>query len=61
MTYDLVTQITTTQLVHRDQFRIIRRDWPVLAEHKCPGPMQWAAIPPPPLRIEEMELDDIPY
>jgi hypothetical protein len=60
MTYDYVTFITSSQLIHRDQFRIVYRDWPVFAEHRCPGPIPWTAIPPPP-RTEDVQLHEIPY
>lgn len=48
MTYDLVKYAGQFELINRDQWRIRRRDWPVVADHKCPGPIPWAAIPPPP-------------
>jgi hypothetical protein len=55
MTYDLVTIGRHCELIARDQFRITRRDHPVLATHQCPGPVPWANIPPQ--RIEEKNDD----
>ena len=45
-TYDLATFAMRPELIWRDPCRILRRDWPVLATHRCPGPVPYFAIPP---------------
>lgn len=59
MTYDLAEIAGHRELIYRDQHRITQRTWPVLPEHKCPGPIPWTGIPPP-LTEVTTELDDEP-
>lgn len=60
-TYDLVTIASRPQLIHRDQHRILTRDWPVLATHQCPGPVPFTAIPPQCHRKENNDNGTIPF
>lgn len=57
-TYDLVTIAAHQELFRRDQWRITERAWPVLATHKCPGPIPWESVPP--LLPATHELPDEP-
>jgi hypothetical protein len=39
MTYDLIPVWGRHEIAHRDQWRIQKREYPVLATHRCPGPI----------------------
>lgn len=58
LTYDLITTGPHHQLIYRSPTRITHHAYPVLATHKCPGPVPWTENPPPP---GENIDNDIPF
>lgn len=44
LTYDLIPAGGHREVVERDEYRIRRREHPVLAAHACPGPVPAAAL-----------------
>lgn len=44
-TYDLIKFDRHHEITYRDQWRITKRDHPVLATHHCPGRIPASAIP----------------
>ncbi len=56
-TYDLIGIGARKEIAFRDQWRIKKRNWPVLPRHQCPGPVPTTAL----LRTRrKREVDDEP-
>jgi hypothetical protein len=43
-TYDLIGRTDRKELAYRDEWRIKKREWPVLPKHICPGPVSTKAL-----------------
>ena len=44
LTYDLIPAGFGQEIEYRDEMRIRKRNYPVLAEHQCPGPIPATAV-----------------